>query len=32
MNTSDSLILIPQIYGAIDLDIILYGNENLTEA
>jgi hypothetical protein len=24
--------LILQIYGAIDIDIILYGNENLTEA
>ena len=28
----NTLCLILQIYGAIDIDIILYGNENLTEA
>jgi hypothetical protein len=28
----NTLYLILQIYGAIDIDIILYGNENLTEA
>ena len=28
----NTLFLILQIYGAIDIDIILYGNENLTEA
>ena len=28
----NTLFLIRQIYGAIDIDIILYGNENLTEA
>ena len=28
----NTLYIILQIYGAIDIDIILYGNENLTEA
>ena len=28
----NTLFLILQIYGAIDIDIILHGNENLTEA
>jgi len=28
----NTLFLILHIYGAIDIDIILYGNENLTEA
>jgi hypothetical protein len=28
----NTLFLILQIYGAMDIDIILYGNKNLTEA